>query len=365
MATGGIDEKVKGWLVHTSATDINFKGALERANVATIQAALAEVVGKPGHKVREKALQAQLQKLSREHAEQASEAATDLVQVEQSREQLAKTEQQDRERRLAECHQFIGRIQAVDMVGKLATVSTLMWLKDVKESKLYRDLPGIETWDKFCESLGKSRRLIDEQLLNLDAFGAEFLETVSSLRVGYREMKRLRQLTHDGALQIEDGVLVVGGEEIPLDDRDELQAAMERLLDAKEQVIAEKDATIRTKDKLLKSKDDLIHRQEKEIARFEGTAAGKGLTAEEDALIRKFTNAKTSFDGFLLQFDPDRNPLPEDATPRMKAVYMETLGYFRRAIVAAHDTAGDLYGDAEMDSPGWVQPNLRVAGQEG
>jgi hypothetical protein len=38
---------------------------------------------------------------------------------------------------------------------------------------------------------------------------------------------------------------------------------------------------------------------------------------------------------------------------------METLGYFRRAIVAAHDTAGDIYGDAEMDSPGWVQPNLR------
>jgi hypothetical protein len=285
----------------------------------------------------------------------------EVVEVERKQVEIARNEQSDKERRIAECHQFIGRIQAVDMVGKLATVSTLMWLKDVKGSKLYRDLPGIETWDKFCDSLGKSRRLIDEQLLNLEAFGVDFLETVSSLRVGYREMKKLRQLTHEGALQVEDGILVIGDEEIPLDadHREDLQAAMARLLDAKEQVIQEKAATIRTKERLLESKEQLIHRQEKALAVYENQAQAKGLTADEDAYIQKCTNARTTIDGFLMQFDPDRNPLPDDATPRMKAALMETLGYFRRAIVAAHDTAGDIYGDAEMDSPGWVQPNLR------
>jgi hypothetical protein len=373
MATNDINQEILKWL-EVPTSDANFKGALERADEATIRAALDG--GIPLNATKKKTLETRLRQLQKKptlaelyaqeqkpqkQLDPVSEAVMEVVEVERKQVEIARNEQSDKERRIAECHQFIGRIQAVDMVGKLATVSTLMWLKDVKGSKLYRDLPGIETWDKFCDSLGKSRRLIDEQLLNLEAFGVDFLETVSSLRVGYREMKKLRQLTHEGALQVEDGILVIGDEEIPLDadHREDLQAAMARLLDAKEQVIQEKAATIRTKERLLESKEQLIHRQEKALAVYENQAQAKGLTADEDAYIQKCTNARTTIDGFLMQFDPDRNPLPDDATPRMKAALMETLGYFRRAIVAAHDTAGDIYGDAEMDSPGWVQPNLR------
>ncbi len=37
-----VDEDVLGWLIHTSAGDVNFKSALEKANAATLQAALAD-----------------------------------------------------------------------------------------------------------------------------------------------------------------------------------------------------------------------------------------------------------------------------------------------------------------------------------
>jgi len=361
MAARGVNKKDLNWLTGVPAGDVNFKQTLKHANAETIQAALDQIGGEPGATTQKKALEARLRQLSKEATDQASEAAMEVVEVERKQVEVARNEQVDREQRIAEAHEIAGRIQAFTFMEKVVTVSTLMQLRKLKESKVYRDLPNIGTWDKYCAYLGLDRHTIDQHLLNLSTFGDTFLETCHQFSLSHRDLRKLRQLTHEGALQVEGGVLVIGDEEIPLDadHREDLQAAMERLLDAKEQVIQEKEATIRTKDRLLESKEQLVHRQEKDLAWYEGAAKTKGLTADEDAFIRKCTNARTTIDGFLMQFDPDRNPLPDDATPRMKAALMETLGYFRRAMVATHDTAGDIYGDAEMDSPGWVQPNLR------
>ncbi len=292
-----------------------------------------------------------------------SEAAMEAVVMERQQGELRIQEQAMRERRIAEYYQAIGQVKTANMFAEFASVSALVWIQQMRESKAYKD---IGTWESFCESIGYSRQHIEDQLKSLTVLGEKFLQTVCGLGVGYRDLRRLRQLTHEGALNIEDGVLVIGDEEIPLDaeHRDDLQSAMERLLDAKEQVISEKAATLRAKDKLLKSKADLIERQEKALAVYEGQAEKKGLTADEEAFIQKCGNARLTIDGFLMQFDPDRDIFPTSPTPRMKAALMETLGYLRRAIVAAHDTAGDVYGDAEMDSPGWIQPNLREAGTE-
>jgi len=298
----------------------------------------------------------------RKKMDPVSEAVMDVVALEQQREEQAKQAQVDREQRIAECHQFIGRIQAVNMVEKLATVSTLMWLKDVKESKLYADLPGIETWDKFCESLGKSRRLIDEQLLNLQAFGADFLETVSSLRVGYREMKKLRQLSHDGAVVIDAEAVVIGEERIPLtpDHRDDLQAAIEGLIEQQAAMQGEVEAQKKAFDRVQADTRKSMIKLQQDLDKFTAQAEAKGLTPEEDAFVQKCENARITIDGFLNQFDPSINPLPDDATPRMKAALMHTLAWFKRCIIASYDTAGDLYGDVEMDGGGWVPPHLRV-----
>jgi len=279
----------------------------------------------------------------------------------------ARQEQADRERRIAECHQVIGRIQGAKMVADFANVGGLMWFKQVKETKLYREIPGLGSWEKFCESVGISRQKVDEDLLNLATFGEAFLQTVGGFSVGYRELKKLRQLTHEGAVQIEDDTVTIGGELIPLDaeHREDLQAALERVIEAKDALLQEKDAVIRSNEKLLQSKQDLLRRQEKDLARYEDAAEKKGLTADEDAFIRKTRNARVSVDGFFMQFDPERFPLPEDATPRMKAELMSTLAYFKQVCDAAYDTAGDLYGDAEIEGAGWTPPHLRDAGGAG
>lgn len=362
MSQDVINMQIAIWLINTPATDGNFKKNLAEANAATIRFAMASVPGS----TKKKALEAALKKLERQGIDVDSEAALEMVEVVQSREQSMQQEQLDREQRIAECHQFIGRIQAVGMVEKLATVSSLMWLKDVKNSKLYRDLPGIETWDKFCESLGKSRRLIDEQLLNLEILGGEFLETVSSLRVGYREMKKLRQLTSAGTVTIDEAEIVINGERIPFtpEHKDELQTALECVIETNAKIIADKEATIKAKDKVLKSKSELIERQAKELGQLEDSAAFNGMTPLEEKIIQDCDNARTTIDGFLLKFDPDHNPLPDDATPRMMAAYMGTLAYFRRAIIGACDSAGERYGDIDLPEHQWIPPHLRNAGEE-
>ncbi len=291
-----------------------------------------------------------------------TEAALSVVEIEQKQEELMQAEQLNKERLIAQCHEVIGRIQGVKMLVKFGDVASLMWLKDVKEQGIYNEVPGIRTWEKFCEYIGLSQRKVDEDLQNLNAFGQEFMATVASLRVGYRELRKLRQLTHDGDVAIDADFVTIGEEKIPLNQEhsEDLQAAIEALLDEKNKRIEEQHATLRAKDKLLKSKEQLINKQEKEIARHEARAEKAGYTAGEEALIQLMDNARTTIDGFLMQFDLDKNPLPEDATPRMRAKLMHTLDYFKRVILATYDTAADLYGVPDMDD-GWVPPHLRRA----
>ena len=292
-----------------------------------------------------------------ERAQTAQDAAESIVEMEVSAEQLKIDEQRERELLIAQSHEMAGQIKAAAMFSKFGNVSRLVWLHQVKQSKVYKHFG---TWDKYCEYLGLERRKVDEDLLNLSAFGQEFLETVSNLSVGYRELKKLRQISNNGELVIDAECVTIGEERIPLsaDHAEDLQVAIESLLDNKNQAIEDAAATIRAKDKLLADKEKLLNRQEKALATLEGKAKAKGMSAEESAFIQQCDNARTTIEGFLNQFDPELNPLPENHTARMSAALMETMGYFKRTIRAAYDTAADLYGDPEMDD-GWVPPHER------
>ncbi len=289
-----------------------------------------------------------------------TEAALEVVRMEQALESKAMNDQAERERLIAECHQVIGRVQANQLMAKFGNVASLVYLKQVKDSKIYKDLPGIGTWDLFCESIGLARRTVDEDLLNLSTFGEDFLETCCQLQVGYRDLKKLRKITHEGtAIATEEG-LVIGDEIVPYDDKEEFQAAIERLLEERDRQLEDAKASLRANEKVLKSKADLLKKQEKALARFEQQAEAKGLTPEEDAFVQKCENARITIDGFLNQFDPDINPLPDDATERMKNAIMHTLSWFKRCILTSFDTAADLYGLPDMDDGGgWTPPHLQ------
>jgi len=287
------------WLVGTPATDSNFTSALQHANEVTIRAAIEAIEGAPLAKTKELALRRQLRVLDRNKGKEAADAAavatadrqlrtTELelatLQDERGAEDLRSVEQKERERLIAQCHETIGRIQGVGMIGKLATVASLVWLSQVKETKIYKDIPSIGSWEKFCESVGMSRRKVDEDLQNLSAFGEDFLATVASFNVGYRELRQLRQLTYDGTVAVDAECITIGGERIPIDEdhHDDLQLAIERILEDK----------LKMNDRVEKLEKNLDGAVKEET---------KGLKAEVKALVREVRRLKP--------FDPEEKDI--------------------------------------------------------
>lgn len=204
-----------------------------------------------------------------QRVERDSVMAVAPLQAEANRLQQEKTERDQRERDIAEAHETAGRIQALNFMEKVVTVSSLVQLNKVKESKGYC---GIGTWQEYCNYLGLDRATIDKQLLNLKTFGEQFLLTVSSFGVGYREMIKLRQLSHDGAVQVntDDNTIVIEGETIPID-----QDHAEELQTAIEQIIKAKNDLNQTAKKLLNDMNACVKEET------------KGLRIEKEALIEK------------------------------------------------------------------------------
>lgn len=239
-----VDQEILNWLTNCPAGDGNFKSQLKNASEATIEAAIKELTGTVGKAVVLKDLKSRLHQLQSQSVQTNNHhngvLKMDVATYEAGREEEKQrsVEQTDRESRIAQCHEGIGRIQAAGAFRKLATVAEIVWLRDQKEMKVYRDLPNIGTWDKFCIYLKKDRRTVDEDIQNLATFGEDFLETSRQLSIGYRELRTLRQLTHDGSVIIDGDCLVIDTESIPIDQdhAEELQTAIERILTDRQEI---------------------------------------------------------------------------------------------------------------------------------
>ena len=105
-------------------------------------------------------------------------------------------------------NQVMGQHQMASAISKLTTVSSLSKLQYIKETKLYRASKGVKsadvsaildgTWDDFCTNvLGRSRQLVDEELLNLKAFGEAALDAMQQAGIGYRDLRQYRKLPAD------------------------------------------------------------------------------------------------------------------------------------------------------------------------
>lgn len=293
------------------------------------------------------------------HYDPDTEAAVEVVEMEQMEEKLAETEQEKKEKLIAKTYRMMGRIETADIFGKLATVSSLVWLKQVKDSKIYKDIPGVETWETFCNRLGKSRRLIDENIQNLSLLGEEFLATCRQFSLGYKDLRKLRKSVSDGTMIIDGDFVVIGEERIPIspDHKDDLEAAFESILDDKDRQLEEANVTLKAKDRVLGEKERVINKQEEVITKYEREIKARGFEPGEENFIQEMENMKTILVGMELKMDP-RN-MPEEMTPLMRAAYIGNLDHFKRTMTAYFDDATNLYGDAGDDD--WVPPHEREA----
>lgn len=291
--------------------------------------------------------------MARKKLDPESEAALEIVEAEKKEAALAKEQEARRAEVTLWVGRMMGRAETADMFAKYGDLSRLVWLKQVKESKAYKEVPGVGTWEKFCKLAGLDRATVDEDLKNLEALGEELLRRVSSLGLGYRELRKLRRLNHDGDVEISENEIVIGGEAIPFDveHKEDLQAALEK-------VVEEARADHKAAERYLKDKEKHIRKLEKILAKYEGRAAERDLSPEEDAFITQMENLRIGFDGYMLKLEPERmEALGEDATAHMRAEYLTTVWRMRALLKAAYDTAVDMYGyDLQEGEEDWSPP---------
>ncbi|HPL64829.1 MAG TPA: hypothetical protein PK587_13785, partial [Syntrophales bacterium] len=326
-----VDQKALKWLVGTPAGDVNFKSNLNRANEATIRAALAEISGKPGNKPGEKALQRQLKKLladeldtldaTNQRQDKGLALETGTIIAEHEADKKLKDEQAQREELIAQCYKAIGQIRTSDMYEKFSRVSSFVWLKQVKDSEIYKVLPGANTWETFCNFVGLSRSSVDRDLKNLQTFGEEFLLKCEQLKVGYRNLRQLRYLVDDGKVAIDQdaNTITIADETIPIDEdhAEDLQAAIEKVIESNaaltqqvEKLKKGADEVVKEETKSLKAEVKALVKEVKRLKPFDPEEKDRSFCAEQMEEIKDLTmSCIATMSKFIVRDDVQEDPV--------------------------------------------------------
>jgi transcriptional regulator with XRE-family HTH domain len=246
--------------------------------------------------------------------------------------------------------EMAGKIEGMMFTEVQARCFKVLFLKKVKEAKDYREIYGM-TWEQFCEHLKISKRTADSWLDELGPFTTEFLANFANFsgydlnKFKYLALAKLANIANFG-----DNSIIHKGEEIPLTDefRDQIHAAFADIIDELKKLHEDRDLERRTHDRRLA--EDRKHREKLEhaLSKLEKEAARKGMSAEDDAFLKQMEIRRRGFDGYMMGVDP-QNFLDAkekgEFSPRMVASYLSTLDYMRKQILAAYDTAIQIYGN--------------------
>jgi hypothetical protein len=184
----------------------------------------------------------------------------------------------EQNRQQAVFSQYVGRIQAFGYTQKTSAVAELLLIKQIRESKIYKGMrvhsfdgeaPPCGTFEDFCAAIGRSHSKVAEDLQNLEALGADFLEYSNKMGLGRNVLRQLR------ALPEEERALIIEGEKVSTDptamkefleelvakqtrDKDKLQKELDKTgkdLEASRKVAAdEHTASLNLKEELIKLK---------------------------------------------------------------------------------------------------------------
>ncbi|MAD90283.1 MAG: hypothetical protein CMK64_11305 [Pseudoalteromonas sp.] len=218
----------------------------------------------------------------------------------------------------------LGQIQAFNFVGKLVTVTELKLVQQIKESKSYKgltystengELVTVTTWEDCCTHILKTNcQNLDNRLRNLQQFGEEFFEAAQQMKLGYRDLRALRQLPEEEqALVIESEAVETGDKDAVKELIDELKAKhkkekshVEQALDATERMLKASRTSAAEKDnKIIELQAQL------ESSKF-STEKWKGETKQFFAALHKAQNQV--LEGFtqLLVLNEQLETLPLD-----------------------------------------------------
>ena len=197
-----------------------------------------------------------------------------------------------------ELNMILGSIQGIQAIANLATAAMLTQLQRVKEEKAYKgvellskatgEVVIVNTWEDFCSyGLGKTRARIDEQLQNLNAFGAEALEEMQQMGITSKQFRQLRAL----AKEDENNVIEVIAN-VTTTAQTDIEAAKEQLLELidkqAEKHTREKDALKKAQEEAEKQAKQKEEELQAQLQRAERTVKNKEQAlADANAMLAK------------------------------------------------------------------------------
>lgn len=281
--------------------------------------------------------------LHKNYSDAAESREKELRDIEKSKEVL----QQEREEAIAKIYEMAGKIKATNFFKNQTEFFDLLLLKQVKDSKDYRNKLGM-TWEDFCEYIGVKRRTIDEHLQDLQPFRLEFLSAFRQFSgVPINKIKYLGMAVSEKVAELAENAIIYDGETIPLDPehKDEIQALIETLEENHKKESEEKDATIKAKDRLLKSKDDLVNKMEREIRRLEKTVVKEDLSDEEQEAVDLLRQIQLDF---VQGISTIKQKIPYDKSPEIALRQLYFLYLFISKVCLDERLAlNEVYKDAE------------------
>lgn len=255
------------------------------------------------------------------------------------------TEQEQEEVNTAQVNQLLGMMQYgqfLERVNKLTLVKTLAQLK---ERKAYKGLVvttpmggvvRIETWAQLCSTFGLDRHTVDQDLLNLAAFGEAMLEAQSKMGVGYRQLRGLRgemqKLSDTEKMEVQqliDDAVASGDKENLLATLDELgsrnrklaeeaRRAKEEAEDARRLKGAYLDAKVKAEEELMRLKNPKSESEAEELMRTRRVA----LMKEQADLCHRMIGTSIAL-ATLVQKNPMVNDEPVIDGATMEALNLE------------------------------------------
>ncbi len=289
--------------------------------------------------------------MSKREAELVSQAQDESARtteiMKRNQERSAEQAQRDKEEAIANIYEMAGKIKATNFQTAQSNFFRLLMLKQVKDSKEYRNRFDM-SWEKFCEHVGVNRRWVDEQLADLKPFKVEFLEAF--LRFSGTPINKIKYLCEsiaEGTSGITENSIVYQGEVIPIDTehQDDIKALFETLEENHKKEREEAAKKIAEKERLIQDKRTLIEKQSRELSHLERTVPKSELTDEEQDAVNLLQQVQKYFLAALS--DIKKKIKPHEAPEIALRQYYFLLIFLAKVTMEERLALHDAYAAAE------------------
>lgn len=262
--------------------------------------------------------------------------------------------------------EWIGQRKFSAALQKLLTVSDLVELQKIKETKSYKGFKAIgadgnpltvSSFSDLCGAIGCSEQHINEQLLNLRTFGPEFLEFADQ-SLGYRDMRALRKLPEDQHAALRELASAKNTDALVEFVEKTIESHLSEKTALQKEIGERNDAVVAARERAdtYRNERDSLQRQVNTLTRTQKPGDGefdaRTFEVRQEAAALEY-GARICMDDLETLFEQVLN---EDAAPQMQELRMRSIGL---AVGGALARAQALFEAVRlgMDGDMPVQPN--------